>query len=44
METVSTPGAVLAGLFGGFFLIGGIPFVGLLISRHRGRHSDRAGE
>jgi hypothetical protein len=38
METVSTPGAVLAGL------LGGIAFVGVMISRHRGRRSDRAGE
>jgi hypothetical protein len=44
METVATPGAVLAGLLGGFFLIGGIPLVGLMISRHRRRRSDRAGE
>jgi hypothetical protein len=44
METVSTPGAVLAGLLGGFFLLGGIAFVGVMISRHRGRRSDRAGE
>ncbi|MDT7944224.1 MAG: hypothetical protein RQ985_06745 [Dehalococcoidia bacterium] len=44
METVSTPGAVLASLFGGFFLLGGIVFIGMVVRRHGRRASDRANE
>lgn len=44
METVSTPAAVLASLFGGFFFLGGIAFVGVMVSRRRRGHSGRSNE
>lgn len=44
METVSAPGALLAGLFGGFFFLGGIAFMGIVVSHRRRRDSHRAKE
>ncbi len=44
MEAVSTPGALLAGIFGGMFLLGGVAFVGIMVSHRRGRDCDRANE